>query len=856
MVGFRHFAVLTGLILLAPAIVQSVSAAGTMVDQVRISRQDDSATLEFHFECRNRYIDAFPLTKSKRVQINLSRVDDCGLSPIATPRRESQRPIGREMASLRELEFIRGGDGREILLLHFDYPVSIVARQRGDLSRLVIKVDVSDAPSSKSLSSSPSTAAVLPAAALPPPEVAATQSDKAARAEERARSQAMVATSESAQNDVLYAINLESALQPINAQRVEAGQLTGDVQMYATDVTVDGQTWYRLRLGFFLTEAQAESTLNALRAEYPDAWVVRVSKAEKSFAVSSPVVAAAVEVSDAQAGVVSTGTPVGGQSAGLTAGEIALLMDEGQQAILTGDNDRAVQVYTKVLREPENEYTRQAQEYLGLARERNGQNAHAVAEYRRYLMLYTDGDDSARVRQRLAGLTTVNQIREAPLVNDVGRDDTGRWDTYGGIAQYYRRDVSQFDDQEKVVGQSSLLTDFDFVTRRSGNRVDFSSRATMGNFYDLLDEDEGSGNSTRTYYLYADVVDSQWDLSARVGRQSMPGSGVLGRFDGAHLGWSFRPDARLNVVTGYPVDSTDDGVKTDRFFYGLSTDFTSLFERLDISLFLNIQEVDGVQDRQAVGSEFRYFDDARSLIMLVDYDISYDEMNSFVTLGNWAFANRLTLNAMVDFRKSPLLTTRNALIGQQESSVEDLLLLFSEDEIRQLAQDRTGEMQTYSLGLSAPIFDRFQINADTTLTNYDGTLASGGVPGVPDSTGNIYYTLTAIGSSLLMEQDTTIFGLGYVDGDTASTTTLTVDSRYPVTRGMRINPRLRFSQRDIERTDSKQWIAAPSLRMLYRFARRYEIELELGGEWSSQKTDTETIDYNNYFIYAGYRADF
>jgi hypothetical protein len=851
MVGFRHFAVLTGLILLAPVVVQSVSAAGTMVDQVRISRQDDSATLEFHFECRNRYVDAFPLTKSKRVQINLSRVDDCGLSPIATPRRESQRPIGREMASLRELEFIRSGDGREILLLHFDYPVSVVARQRGDLSRLVIKVDVADAPASKSPSSSPSTAAVLPAAALPPPEVAATQSDKAARAEERARSQAMVATSESAQNDVLYAINLESALQPINAQRVEAGQLTGDVQMYTTDVTVDGQTWYRLRLGFFATEEDAETALKGLRPDYPDAWVVGVFAEEKEAAANSEVVVAGEQ---AITGAVEPN--VAAQAASLTMEQLEQLMDDGRQAILASENDRAVQIYTKILREPENEYSRQAQEYLGLARERNGQNAHAVAEYRRYLMLYTDGDDSARVRQRLAGLTTVNQIREAPLVNDVGRDDTGRWDTYGGIAQYYRRDVSQFDDQEKVVGQSSMLTDFDFVTRRSGDRVDFSSRATMGNFYDLLDEDEGSGNSTRTYYLYADVVDSQWDLSARVGRQSMPGSGVLGRFDGAHLGWSFRPDARLNVVTGYPVDSTDDGVKTDRFFYGLSTDFTSLFERLDISLFLNIQEVDGIQDRQAVGSEFRYFDDARSLIMLVDYDISYDEMNSFVTLGNWAFANRLTLNAMVDFRKSPLLTTRNALIGQQESSVEDLLLLFSEDEIRQLAQDRTGEMQTYSLGLSAPIFDRFQINADTTLTNYDGTLASGGVPGVPDSTGNIYYTLTAIGSSLLMEQDTTIFGLGYVDGDTASTTTLTVDSRYPVTRGMRINPRLRFSQRDIERTDSTQWIAAPSLRMLYRFARRYEIELELGGEWSSQKTDTETIDYNNYFIYAGYRADF
>ena len=435
-------------------------------------------------------------------------------------------------------------------------------------------------------------------------------------------------------------------------------------------------------------------------------------------------------------------------------------------------------------------------------------------------------------------------------------EDVSRWDIYGGFAQYYRRDVGQFDDQPEVVGQSSVLSDFDLVARRRGDRFDLSSRATFGHLYDLLSEDEGPGNRSRFYYMYADVVDSQWDVSARLGRQSLHSSGVLGRFDGAQFGWSFLPDARLNVVTGYPVDSADDSVNTDRFFYGLSTDFSDVLELFDVSLFFNTQQVDGIEDRQAVGSELRYFDAARSLIMLVDYDLSYSEVNSFVTLGNWAFPNQMTLNAMIDFRKSPLLTTRNALIGQTVTTIDELLLIFREDEIRQLARDRTGDMQTYSLGFSSPLFDRFQINADATMVNYEGTPASGGVTAFPDMDANTYYSMTVIGSSLLMEQDTTIFGLGYVDGDMVSTATMTVDARYPVTRGMRINPRLRISRRDIDRNDSQQWIASPSLRMLYRFARRYELELEVGGEWSNQETDTETFDYNTYFIYAGYRADF
>jgi hypothetical protein len=663
-----------------------------------------------------------------------------------------------------------------------------------------------------------------------------------------------------AETQALYAVNLESALQPINAPRFKAGQVPDDVQLYGTEVVVDGRTWHRLRLGFFATEEQAEAALTILRPDYPDAWVVHVSAKEKNAAANSTVVAVGPEENsssiESSPGEPAFDTSTEGKTAGLTTEQLVQLMDQGRQALLTDANDRAVQIYTKVLRDQENEYSRQAQEYLGLARERNGQNAHAVAEYRRYLMLYPDGEDAARVRQRLAGLTTINEIRAEPRGTDPRRVNVSRWDIYGGFAQYYRRDVSQFDDQDEVVGQSSVLSDFDLVTRRRGDRFDFSSRSTFGHLYDLLSQDEGPGSRSRIYYMYADLVDSHWNVSARLGRQSLHGSGVLGRFDGAQFGWSFRPDVRLNVVTGYPVDSADDSLNTDRFFYGLSTDFMNVLELFDLSLFYNTQEVDGIEDRQAVGSELRYFDDARSLIMLVDYDLSYSEVNSFVTLGNWVFPNRMTLNAMIDFRKSPLLTTRNALIGQSVSSIDELLLIFREDEIRELARDRTGDIQTYSLGLSAPLFDRFQINADATMVNYDGTPASGGVPAIPDADGNVYYSMTLIGSSLLMEQDTSIFGLGYVDGGMVSTTTVTIDTRYPVTRGMRINPRFRVSRRDIDRTDSEQWIATPSLRMLYRFARRYEIELEFGGEWSSQKTDTESFDYNSYFIYAGYRTNF
>ena len=852
MAAFRKSSVIAVLIMLAHGSHPTALAADLMLDRVLVSRQDDSAILDIQFECRNRYVDHSPLTRSDRVQIRLLQVDRCGLSPISTPRRELQRPAGREMAELKELEFVRGGDGRDILLMHFERPVVVVVQQRGDLRRLTILVDTSGVAADTDLPAAPVAVAPIARSSTPTPDP-----DQARRAEERVRRLGRVsnAVPEKKGN---YAINLASTIEPVNPDRAVANRIPEDVNLYITEFTVDDTKWYRLRLGFFVTESDAEAALRRLGSTYPDAFVVRVPSTEHKIATNNRVVAAGepAAVDPVPKPGDASAPPVTGAAAGLSGQQLGTLMADGRQALLAGDNNRAVQIYTKVLREPENPYSQEAQEYLGLARERNGQNAHAVAEYRRYLMLYPEGDDAARVRQRLAGLVSIHEVRVETRTAATDRPEkTGPWDVHGGFAQYYRRDVSRFDDQDEVVNQSSALTDFDVNARRRGERFDFASRATLGNLYDLLGEDEGPGTSTRVYQLYADLVDNRWDASARVGRQLLHHSGVLGRFDGAHLSWSIRPDMHLNFVTGFPVITSEDSIDTDRFFYGISTDFTDVFDLVDLSLFYNTAEVEGIEDRQAVGGELRYFDDARSLVMLADYDISYSELNSFVTLGNWAFDNRVTLNAMIDFRKGPLLTTSNALIGQPVSTMEELRLIFGEEEIRRLARDRTDSLQTWSLGVSTPLFERFQVNADATMIRSEGTRASGGVAAVPGAD-NTYLSMTLIGSSLLMEQDTSIFGIGYSDGATADTATLTIDTRYPLGRGARFNPRFRFSRRDLDRTDSEQWIATPSLRLLYRFARRYEIELEVGGEWSTRKTDAESVDYNTYFLYMGYRADF
>jgi hypothetical protein len=532
------------------------------------------------------------------------------------------------------------------------------------------------------------------------------------------------------------------------------------------------------------------------------------------------------------------------------------LMGEGEAAFLQENYSRSIQVYTRVLRAEESVQTPQALELLGLSRERNGQVAHAVAEYQRYLEHYSDQEGADRVRQRLAGLVTAHKSPSpGRLANGVNKDPSP-WDVHGGISQFYRRDTFTLEGQDSINAQSSILTNADLVMRRRGERFDLSGRATLGHYWDLLGNDRGPGNKTRFYQAYFDVADQVTGLSGRIGRQTLRTSGVLGRFDGFHMGWEFSPGKRFNLMGGYPVVTTAHGIETGRNFTGAAIDFEQVADLFDISFFYNRQKLDGLENREAIGTQFRYFDRSKSLIALIDYDIGFKTLNALVIQGNWNFTNGFTLSGSFDHRTSPFLTTRNALIGQPVSTIEEMLLIRSGDEIRQLAKDRTGSVSAFRVGASQTLSERFQLTADFTMTEFDGTNTSGGVMGMPDQDAQYYYSLNLVGSRLFTERDSHVLGLRHIDSGTATTTTFSLDSRFPVNRKFRINPRLRMSYRDYKLAESTSVILFPSLRLLYRIGRRYRLDFEAGGQWVDRDSIDDIGDRTSWFLYFGYRADF
>jgi hypothetical protein len=80
-----------------------------------------------------------------------------------------------------------------------------------------------------------------------------------------------------------YAINLHSDLAPIDFDQT-AKDPKAEQLLYLSETEIDGNTWYRLRLGFFATEAEGQTELEQWLDEFPAAWMVRVGPKERADA--------------------------------------------------------------------------------------------------------------------------------------------------------------------------------------------------------------------------------------------------------------------------------------------------------------------------------------------------------------------------------------------------------------------------------------------------------------------------------------------------------------------------------------------------------------------------------------------
>lgn len=822
--GTRLLLALCGVLLSMPAL-----ALVNTLDRIEPVRGGEAPAVRIYFNRPLQYINHAPENRGDEIQIQLRPVlkADETIDDLATQDSLSWSPT-RELPLLDvDLELL--GPIRARLSVRFRHAVDFEVQPTADARSLIVTVIPDET--------------TQPAAPTPDPAV---------RAPKAAPS---ISKPPSFDPRLRFVVNLESTLtQPALPAPGELPPLEGRV-VYVTRFTVDGRQWNRLRVGFFPSREAAEQYQRRLQGRFSRAWVAVASPTEIAQARSGAEPVRPEPPKGPRRLVESAPPPaIRADRPPLSEGRADALMEEARQAMAKGDYRRAVQIYTKLLQHPGHAYHQEALEYLGLARERKGQLAHAKTEYERYLAAYPEGEGADRVRQRLAGLTTARAQPREKLPGSRRKRPDYPWQVFGGFSQYYRRDISVTDIEGSEVDQSTLSNDLDVTARRRGETWDVESRLTGGYEYDFLDD--GGRRGSRVSSLYLDLGHRTSQTAGRLGRQTRSTGGVLGRFDGGLLSHQALPWARLNLVTGYPVNSARDALNTDRYFYGLSTDLGTFGDAWDFVAFVIEQRNGDLIDRRAVGGEVRYFDPNRSLLTSVDYDIYYDELNTFLLLGNWTLANRLTVNATLDYRKTPVLTTNNALQGQPVDDMDDLQDLFSDREIRELAEDRTARSRTVTLGLSKPLTDRYQLSGDVTVTDLSSTPTSGGVEGTPSTGREYFYNAQLIGSSLFKPGDISILSLRYADASSAETLSAGLNSRYPITQAWRINPRGRVDYRQNSNDDSTQWTLTSSLRSEYRWRKRTRFELEVGGEWSTQEFSEDNDERSAYFVDLGYRVDF
>jgi tetratricopeptide (TPR) repeat protein len=780
-----------------------------ILDDADIAETPARYDLTIRFSCQVRYITHTPADQGVELRVRLNLGTDCGSGNISNESLVTPAP-----AVVRSIELLPLMGNEVELLIRWRLAQQFLVVPTNDQRGLRIRI---------------------------------------LRNGESADTQGKVLVGEALSSDVTtaYAINLESALLPFPDEVVVQAKNKLGAAVYTSEQEIDGIHWYRLRLGPIALRADAERVLLAAQQSYPRAWLAIADEevAEQDLMPDQDSTAnGQVQMSVDEK----------------IRDEVAdSLWDEANNRFRHKQYSAAIEILAKLNTRPSHKYRASAQELSGLAHERMGELAHAQAEYEQFLREFPKDTRASRVRKRLYALRTASLPgRQASGASDF---EEGTWKLNGGIAQYYRRDDSKFtvdNATQRLTTQNGLLNDFDLNARYRGYDTDTRIRVSAGYRYDFLKN--GPGDQLHVSSAFVEWSDRERGWYSSLGRQNRSGSGSFGTYDGLMGSYQWHPHFTTDITLGMPVDSSRSGLNSKRLFESVSFNFGTLATAWEPSVYLVNQTLEGKVDRQAVGAELRYFRPGRVIIGFVDYDLHFRALNSAVLVGTLQLPDHWSLNIDLEQRKSPLVTTRNALVGQPVSSLDALSGAFSDGRIKQLALDRTPDTDLYSLTASRPIGERMQFafTAQSIKTGAsppsDGSDLDPGFPpveGIPPDGPEFIASAQLMAASIMRSGDINIVGLRHQSGGSITTTSLGLSSRVPVWGDWRFGPQLRIDRRLFKSDGSTLWLYAPSVRLSLQRPTLL-IDLEAGNELSKHDTSTSRQDSSRYYYYLGYRWQF
>lgn len=802
----------------------------------RVTAQENGAcaTVNIDFNVPIRYTSHFPESRGRELRIGVQPLNFNRSSLSTALAAESVRPPVSAVAGIQRITYDVSDPAGPTLVIQFDHDADWQVEANQLVTRLV--VTVSSGAGCKPATASASANAILSVTQTIPDKLDPTGN---------------------------YAINLSSNRgRTVDGKAIKQVPAFRDYAAYAYTAEENGAEWARLRLGMFQSRADAERVLSAIQGDYPDAWIARIDRAERETVY--------------QAWLAARGETVPPSGPLPANPEAEALLKQLRDTLAAADNSGAIRLAERILGMSENAATPEAQELLGLARERNGQLAHAKAEYETFLQRYPNHEAAPRVRQRLSALLGEEQ---APPPKQAGKDKIGgrkeagdiRGEASGSLSVLYQRDESGFifenvptvggpevnpdPIEENRVNLNEVLYGADINLSLGNDRVEGVFRFSGIYRDDLragLPRDEGAVST-----LYFDVSDREWNTSLRIGRQTRNTGGVFGRFDGGLLSFQANDSIKLNLVGGFPVQSSRDlEIKSDRVFYGGSVDLSVVPDALDTTFYYIDQTYGDLVDRRSAGFEFRYFDPHRSAYGVYDYDVHFGQVNLALLNASTQLDDDSSISLAIDYRRSPLLSTQNATIGQAVLNPNDLLGTYTEDEIYKFAQDRSAYARSASLSYSRTLMKNLQFNADVIATNVSGTKGSGGVDAQPGTGTEYYYSGQLVASDVFAEGAIFIAGLRYADLQLIDQYTVQLNGRYPITQDLRLNTKLRLDQRQRKDGTSDEVSARGSFALTYNLGRMTHFDFEVGGQYSDNSNPLVDTKERGLFGSFGIRQDF
>lgn len=654
------------------------------------------------------------------------------------------------------------------------------------------------------------------------------------------------------------AIVLASSPQRFNGlSQTQQDALQGQL-VYQTRVEVKGKAYYRLALGNFDSPAKARAALGKLKPLFVDAWIYQRSNPERqqirTFLEDFGINQVKTEADNKQSAETNE----------VQADTADSLLLDARQAFLDENYARVIALTEKISAEYGNAGStenlpqiRESLELAGTTRERQAELAGSIGERRARLnqavVLYETALDtdppeeaSTRISNRLQGIRTMSVEPRARLAEVDENPAEGGWDSRGSLLQYYRDDIidglNDNDDSPESVNRLFVTNVGLQMARRT--EADVWAIGLDASLINDLHEDETDSSVSNANISYTTE-----DLRLVGGRQARTLTGVNQRFDGISYKDTSRSSFQMTYALGYLVQSYYDDVDTDHTFYGANVSF-SPYDSVDVDLYFVEQEISGLTDRQSVGSEIEYRNDVSFVYGIIDYDTFYEELNSLTLISNYRYSPQWEFNLTANYGYSPTLSTLNALQGQAADSIDSLTDRLTDDQIYQLARDRTSRATNLYFGGSYQIDIDRQLYFDLSTFYLDATDESDGVLAI-DDTDSTQVSLDYSVRDFFSADDYSTVGLRLMNSTSSDTQSVRLRTRLPGYFDLIYDPRIRLDNRQGKDGRPDQWILNTALKLTYRATKKLDFETDFGIEYSD--LDLPDLDRQiTYRLYAGY----